>query len=483
LSTLKANADAVAGEKPAAFFFWPNEETTMPTILELRGEANNSVVLGRAILDKAQAEKRAMTAEETVKFDQFMAAYDSKMAEVKGIEDGEARTRRLAAATTEMEKRAGRQVDPPNPDPDAAGDGAGGNPNVFKFKNRGNHRGMCGVTSTREINLAGDKRLAKMLEPATRQKFAGWLQNGDQYNELRALQVDLDTAGGFLVTPQQFAAELIAIVDDQVFIRQLATVITLTSATTLGVPSRDVDIADSDWTSELNTGNEDSALAFGKRELQPHPLAKRIKVSNKLTRAGALDVESIVRDRLAYKFGITQEKAFLTGDGVQKPLGLFIASAGNGISTARDIQTGSTTNFTADALIAAKYFLKPQYWASARWLFHRFGIQRIRQLKDSNGQYLWAPGIGQASLRDGVPATILELPYVISEYVPSTFTTGLYVGMLGDFSFYWIVEALGMQLQRLVELYAATNQTGFIARAEVDGAPVLEEPFVRLITN
>jgi hypothetical protein len=40
-----------------------------------------------------------------------------------------------------------------------------------------------------------------------------------------------------------------------------------------------------------------------------------------------------------------------------------------------------------------------------------------------------------------------------------------------------------MQLQRLVELYAVSNQTGYIARAEIDGAPVLEEPFVRLITN
>ncbi len=35
-------------------------------------------------------------------------------------------------------------------------------------------------------------------------------------------------------------------------------------------------------------------------------------------------------------------------------------------------------------------------------------------------------------------------------------------------------------LQVLVELYAATNQNGYIARAEVDGMPVLEEAFARL---
>jgi HK97 family phage major capsid protein len=59
-------------------------------------------------------------------------------------------------------------------------------------------------------------------------------------------------------------------------------------------------------------------------------------------------------------------------------------------------------------------------------------------------------------------------------------TTGNYVGILGDFSYYWIADALDMQVQRLVELYAATNQVGFIARREVDGMPVLEEAFVRV---
>lgn len=449
----------------------------MPTVLELRTERNTLVTQARAITDKATAEKRELTAEEVKTFDAHMDASDAKKAEIDKLESADSRSKRLKDAADELEKRAGRQVDNPNPD------GAETRSNVFKFTGR-NKKGLSGARSTHEIVLGAEKKLAGLATPESRKLFAGWLRDGGNGDELRNLQMDLDTAGGFLVTPQQFAAELIAIVDDYVFIRKLATVITMTSATTLGVPSRDVDIADSDWTSELNTGNEDTVLAFGKRELQPHPLAKRIRVSNKLLRAGALDVESIVKDRLAYKFAITQEKAFLTGDGVQKPLGLFIASAGNGISTARDIQTGLATGFTADGMINAKYFLKPNYWPNARWIFHRFGIQRIRQLKDTNGQYLWNPGgIGQASIETGAPDLILGLPYAVSEYAPSTFTTGLYVGILGDFSFYWIVDALTMQLQRLVELYAVSNQTGYIARAELDGAPVLEEPFVRLITN
>ena len=45
---------------------------------------------------------------------------------------------------------------------------------------------------------------------------------------------------------------------------------------------------------------------------------------------------------------------------------------------------------------------------------------------------------------------------------------------------YHIVDALNMQVQRLTELYAESNQTGYIGRAEVDGMPVLEEAFARL---
>jgi len=451
----------------------------MPTLLELQTKRNTLVTQGRAIHDLATKEKREMTTEEVTNFDKYMADSDAVKLEIDKLQAGEERTKKLNDAEAELRARAGRQTEHADPDPNADPNAQAG---IFKFPKRNAHG--LGGSSMREIKVEGKHKLNSPEMRAAFRRFVGGKSPSEEA-ELRNLQMDLDTAGGFLVIPQQFAAELIAIVDNEVFIRQLATVMTLTSATTLGVPTRDVDIADSDWTSELTTGNEDTALVFGKRELQPHPLAKRIRISNKLLRAGALDAESIVRDRLAYKFGVTQEKAFLLGSGAQQPLGVMVPTTnGSGISTARDIQTGSATNFTADGLINAKYFLKPQYWQNARWAFHRFAIQRIRQLKDTNGQYLWNPsGIGQASLEVGVGDAILGLPYFISEYMPSTFTTGLYVGILGDFSFYWIVDALSMQLQRLVELYAATNQTGYIARAELDGAPVLEEPFVRLINN
>ena len=102
-------------------------------------------------------------------------------------------------------------------------------------------------------------------------------------------------------------------------------------------------------------------------------------------------------------------------------------------------------------------------------------MKGITQLKDGDGQYLWRP-----SVREGEPDTILGHPIMISEFAPNTFTTGLYVGLFADWSFYWIVDSLNFQIQRLVELYAEADQVGFIGRYEGDGAPVLEEAFVRI---
>ena len=84
------------------------------------------------------------------------------------------------------------------------------------------------------------------------------------------------------------------------------------------------------------------------------------------------------------------------------------------------------------------------------------------------------------SVLEGEPDRLLGRPVMMSEYAPNTMTTGLYCGILGDFSNYWIADALDMQVQRLVELYAESNQVGFIGRLETDGMPVLAEAFARV---
>ena len=130
---------------------------------------------------------------------------------------------------------------------------------------------------------------------------------------------------------------------------------------------------------------------------------------------------------------------------------------------------------TFDGLINAKYSLKAQHQDKAVWLFNRDAVSMIAKLKDGDGQYIWQPSViaGQQDM-------ILGRPLKMSEYVPNTFTTGLYVGMFADFSYYWIADSLSMQFQRLNELFSLNNQIGFIGRLETDGMPTLSEAFARI---
>ncbi|MFB4294802.1 phage major capsid protein [Nonomuraea sp. ATR24] len=389
----------------------------------------------RGILDVAQAASRSMTGEEEAEFDRLMEQADRLETTIEREEQARALEKRVADGN------------PPKPDP---APGAGGDQ---------------------------AERAATAWRTFLRDGRAGL--NGDQ---ARALGMGTDPEGGYLVAPQQWVEQLIKGLDDAVPLRGLATVMTLTQGESLGVPTLDTDLNDADWTSEIGTGSQDDALRFGGRELRPHPLAKRVKISRTLLRRATLNPETIVRDRLTYKFGVTTEKAFMTGDGNQKPLGLFTASA-QGISTDRDRDikiNGSggldnTAGAAADGLIDAKYALKAGYHARARWLFHREVLAEVRKLKDANNVYIW-----QAGLAGDRPDTILDIPYVLSEWVPNAITDEAYIGMLGDFSYYWIVDTLAFEVQRLVELYAEKNQIGFIGRQEIDAMPVLEEPFIRL---
>lgn len=312
--------------------------------------------------------------------------------------------------------------------------------------------------------------------------FRSYLQFGqnsfhtEDFAQLRSMNAGLVTEGGAFVPPQQFVAELIKAVDDMVKIRGLARTFQVRNAGSLGFPTWDTDYGDAEWTTELGTGSLDEAARTGLREFKPTPVAKRVKVSRKLLRHSVLPVEALIRERLAYKFAVTQEKAFMTGNGAGKPLGLFVASDA-GIPTGRDVATDNeTTAPTADGLINALFSLKEQYQAVATWLFHRDVLKVIRKLKDGNGQYLWAPGIS-----GGIPGTILERPYVQSEFAPNTLAPGQYAGLVGDFSKYWIVDDIGtLEVQKLVELYAESNQDGFIGRMESDGMPILGEAFARV---
>ena len=432
----------------------------MPDLKDLEEARAKAVRDAREILDRAEKEKRDLTAEETGRYERIDQEIDSLGSQIDRLTQKEAAKRRpvppapaLAADGTPRPANAALTIDYP-----------GGWSVPQMLKGRKPRRNVL-RPGTSEHLRAQDKY---------QQAFLRYLTSGGR--QQLGLVVGKDNKGGFLA-PTTWVSELIKTVDDMVVMRQLCRVLPpLGEAVSIGAPSRDSRLATGDWTPEIPASDisEDDALTFGKRELMPHGLMKLVKAGNKLIRSSVIDAEGFIREELAYVFATTLENAYLTGTGDQQPLGVFVASD-LGVPTTRDVTASAATSFTADNLIDLLYNLKPQYQQNATGLFSRAAVKMARKLKDGNGQYLWQPGLA------GTPSTILERPYVQSEFAPSTFTTGLYVGMFADFQAgYWIADCLQLEVQVLAELFSLRNQTGYVGRLETDGMPVLPEAFSRL---
>ena len=281
-------------------------------INELKENRAKAVADARALVDKAEAEKRDLTDEERSQYDAMLAEAGKLGDRIKDEE------RKIELARQEAEIDAG--------DPETRGD---------------------------------DDRETRNSAALQMDGFRSWLVHGEEeaqrrdaeaFAEFRAQSAGIDTEGGYLVAPLEFVNQLIRDINDVTYIRDWSTVRSLTGATTLGVPTLESSLDDYEWTTEIAPAPDDKGLRFGKRELNPQPLAKLIKISNRLLRLSAQDIEGLVRSEMLLILGYTMEKAFLTGSGANQPLGVFTASP-DGIPTSRDVSADNTaTALTTDGL-------------------------------------------------------------------------------------------------------------------------------------
>ena len=442
-------------------------------------------------LDKA-AEGRAMTPEEKTNFE---AAH----VDFQAIVEQEARA-------TSVGTLAGYMARTSKPEQTAAirsgaSDNQGASVEVRTAIARMHDRANQGKLTEDEV----DKFYSDHTEyKETREAFRDWLRDGTiSGRNVRALQADADTAGGFTVPLQIFQNEVIQAVHDNVYLYGRSRNFTVDRAESLGAPVLQTPLALPTWGTELSVGTADTAMNFGKRELRPHPLVGEILVSKKLLRQSGIDVEGLVRDQIAYKIGVRLEQALLNGLGVFQPLGLFSTDASNPVTTGTDITAASSftiSSTAADDLIALKFNLKQQYWGSAVAVVNRLHGVQIRQMKDANGQFIFTPGFSAGLQSNDGFDRILNMPILMSEYAPVSTGVGSaptcnqitaitgnstnvaltgYVAAMFDPSFIWTAQALSLNIQHLTELKAESNQDAFIFRMEVDGMPVLGEAFAR----
>ena len=278
---------------------------------------------------------------------------------------------------------------------------------------------------------------------------------------LNALQEGTDSEGGYLV-PDEFEHTLVEALEEENIFRKLAHIINTASGdrkipvvATKGTAS---------WVDEEGQITE-SDDAFTQVSIGAYKLGTLIKVSNELLHDSVFDLEAYISKEFARRIGTKEEDSFFNGDGDGKPVGIFNGTGGAQVG----VTTASTSAITADEIIDLFYSLGAPYRKKAVWVVNDATVKSIRKLKDGNGNYLWQP-----ALTADTPDTLLGRPVYTSTAVP-TIASGAKVIAFGDFNYYWIADRQGRVFKKLSELYATTDQTGFVATQRVDGKLILPE--------
>ena len=318
---------------------------------------------------------------------------------------------------------------------------------------------------------------AKLRPTATAEyNDAFWdMMRGVNTMEVRdALSVGVDQNGGFTV-PDEFERQLVQALEENNIFRSLAKTIRTNSGTrTIPIAT---DSGSASWIEE-GAAIQESDMSFSQETLSAYKLGCMIKVSNELLNDSAFDIAAHIAHRFGVRFGNAEEDAFINGTGPSanpqttpsQPTGILTSltpTAGNTTANAQ------TVHF--DNIYKLYYSLKSPYRRNASFLCNETLLLQLMLIKDKNDNYIWKPG-----LEIGKPDTILGRPIYTSGYMPAITGTatqdkGKKVLLFGDFSYYWIADRQNRTLKRLNELYAVTDQVGFIGTQRVDGKLILPE--------
>ena len=273
------------------------------------------------------------------------------------------------------------------------------------------------------------------------------------------LKVGTDESGGYLV-PEEMETDIVNGLEDENIVRKLATKVQTSGLHKINIAATKPAALWVEEGGQLTFGDG----KFDQVSLDAHKLHVGIKVTEELLYDAAFNLGKYITEEFTRALANAEEDAFLNGDGVNKPTGIFDSKKGGELGVTTKAQT-----ITADELIDLVYSLDRPYRKKAAFILNDATVAQIRKLKDVNGAYIWQP-----SLKDGEPDRLLGYPAYTSAFAPKADKGKLAVAF-GDFSYYKIGDRGNRSFQDLKELFAGNGMVGFLGKERVDGILVLRE--------
>tara|TARA_R100000458_G_C8277901_1_gene253653 strand:- start:5337 stop:6551 length:1215 start_codon:yes stop_codon:yes gene_type:complete len=307
---------------------------------------------------------------------------------------------------------------------------------------------------------------SKKIEPDVQMKaFGAWLRKGEvDPEEKKALYESDDTLGGFYA-PTEYVADLIKSVTEISPIRSIARV-RQTDKRGIEVPKRTGQFSAS-WVAETGTRSETTGYTTGLMSIDAHECYALVDMSQAMLEDTAFNMESEMNSEFAEQFAKAEGTAFVSGNGVGRPLGFTDSTAG-----VSSTNSGSGSALTANGLLDLAYAVKSEYLRNSRFVMNRTTFGKLLQLEDSEGQKIFHVGL---NLVNGAPSTIIGFPYVLATDMPDIAGSAKPVAF-GDFSrAYTIVDRVSMSVLRDPYSQSTSGNIRYVARRRVGGTVVLAE--------
>lgn len=360
------------------------------------------------LLDTAGAEKRDLTAEEQEKYDRISADLDARAQVIEQLQADEERAARLDAAAAEIR--------------------------------------------TDEVP-AGDDTDAEAIRAMGR-------------GELRSYTFekrDVLTSSTGSPVPTSFYDSVVLKARLVGPMLDVPTVLNTASGENLQIPSLSSYSSSSTVTAQGANFSESDPAFNSFTTLGAYKYGFIIQLSRELIEDAGVDITGFLAEQVGNGLGYNVQAALTTGSGSSQPNGI-VTAAGTGVTGG----TGVSGAFTADNIIDLFYQLDgaARLLPGVGFMANGSAIGAIRKLKDTAGQYIWAPGI--ASLGQSTPDTLLGKPIFENPHMASA-GTGAKSLLCGHFPSYYVRTVGGIRLDRSDDFAFNADLVTFRATMRVDG--------------
>ena len=397
----------------------------MPTIQQLREQRANIYETQKAILDRADTEGRAPTADELAAYNKADTDYEAVDADITRRETVEAREKAMARTSL---PGIGSPAPEPESDPDAV---------------------YAAAFGAWLRNSMGD------LSPEHKAALRGGFQ------KVENAAGTAGSAGGYAVPPgfrdvfvetQKWFGPML----------QEAEVIDTDSGANLQWPTND-DTGNVGAILAENTQVTEQDVTLGTASLDAYMYTSKLVRASYQLLQDKPDFDTWLSQKLGERVGRILNQHFTTGSGVAQPDGI-VTSATVGVTGAGSIATTGGVSF--DNIIDLTESLDPAYGngAGMKFMGHQSVRKALRKVKDTGGRYVWEP-----STQVDQPNLVYGYPFVLNNDMATVAVNSKSL-LFGNIRQAYVIRIVkGLTVMRLNERYADYLQAGFLAFERADG--------------